>query len=167
MHPKGCEYFSSLSLKLITKEKFLYQKSVGADLRIMQKKTTLSILIAEDNPVNQKIALIVLKKLGYQADTAANGQEALQALEGRPYDLVLMDVQMPEIDGIEATRLIRKRWPQGPKIIFITAFDQEGCRDLCFSAGADDFLNKPVQMNELGAAIERNMGEVCCGVSFA
>jgi len=81
--------------------------------------------------------------------------------------LVLMDVQMPEMDGIEATRLIRKRWPQGPKIIFITAFDQEGCRDLCFSAGADDFLNKPVQMNELGAAIERNMGEVCCGVSFA
>jgi len=133
----------------------------------MQDKTTLSILIAEDNPVNQKIALIVLKKLGYQADTAANGQEVLLALEGRSYDLVLMDIQMPEMDGIEATRIIRKRWPQGPKIIVVTAFDQEMCRDLCFNAGADDFLNKPVQMDELGRAIERNMGEVCCGSSLA
>ncbi len=133
----------------------------------MQDKTTFSILIAEDNPVNQKIALIVLKKLGYQADTAANGQEVLLALEDRSYDLVLMDIQMPEMDGIEATRIIRKRWPQGPKIIVVTAFDQEMCRDLCFNAGADDFLNKPVQMDELGRAIERNMGEVCCGSSLA
>ncbi len=133
----------------------------------MQDKTTFSILIAEDNPVNQKIALIVLKKLGYQADTAANGQEVLLALEDRSYDLVLMDIQMPEMDGIEATRIIRKRWPQGPKIIVVTSFDQEMCRDLCFNAGADDFLNKPVQMDELGRAIERNMGEACCGSSLA
>ena len=133
----------------------------------MQERPTLNILLAEDNPVNQKIALVVLKKLGYQADLAANGQEVLLALEDRPYDLVLMDIQMPEMDGIEATRIIRKRWPLGPKIIVVTAFDQEICRDLCFDAGADDFLNKPVKMEELGAAIERNMGEVCCGSSFA
>jgi len=130
-------------------------------LRIMLSRSTLNILLAEDNPINQKMALIFLRKLGYRADIAANGQEVLLALEGHPYDLVLMDIQMPEMDGIEATRIIRKRWPQGPKIIVITAFDAELCRDLCFKVGADDFLNKPVRMEELGAAIERNMGMVC------
>ncbi len=133
----------------------------------MRGRPTLNILLAEDNPLNQKIALIVLKKLGYQADLASNGQEVLLALEDRTYDLVLMDIQMPEMDGIEATRLIRKRWPQGPKIIVVTAFDQAICRDLCFDAGADDFLNKPVKMEELGAAILRNTSEVCCCGSFA
>lgn len=105
-------------------------------------------------------ALIILKKLGYRADTANNGHEVLLALEDHPYDLVLMDIQMPEMDGIEATKVIRKRWPQGPKIIVVTAFDPEICRDLCYEVGADDFLNKPVKAEELDAAIERNMGEV-------
>jgi len=118
----------------------------------------LHILLAEDNPLNQKIALIVLNKLGLRADTAENGLEVLVALEEHPYDLVLMDIQMPEMDGIEATRIIRKRWPQGPKIIVVTSIDGDTCRDLCFDAGADDFLNKPVKIEELGAAIERSMG---------
>jgi CheY-like chemotaxis protein len=129
----------------------------------MPAKTALSILIAEDNPVNRKMALIVLKKLGYKADTATNGKEVLTALEDRPYDLVLMDIQMPEMDGIEATRIIRKRWPNGPKIIVVTAFD--ACRDLCFNIGADDFLNKPVKIEELGAAITRNMYAEDCAES--
>jgi CheY-like chemotaxis protein len=124
-----------------------------------------SILLAEDNPVNQKMALIVLKKLGYQADIASNGQEVLLAMESRAYDLVLMDVQMPEMDGIEATRIIRKRWPLGPKIIVVTSFDPALCQKLCFDAGADDFLNKPVKMDELDAAIERNMSYVSCSSS--
>lgn len=128
----------------------------------MQIRPTLNILVAEDNPVNQKVALIILKKLGYRADLANNGQEVLTALEGHSYDLVLMDVQMPEMDGIETTKIIRKRWPQGPKIIVITAFNPEFCREMCFNAGADDFINKPVKMHELGAAIERNMGNACC-----
>jgi CheY-like chemotaxis protein len=128
----------------------------------MLARSTLSILLAEDDPINRKIALITLHKLGYYADTATNGQEVLQAMEVRSYDLVLMDIQMPEMDGIEATRLIRKRWPHGPKIIVITAFDRDLCRERCLDAGADDFLNKPVRMEELGAAIERNMGEICC-----
>ncbi|MHC1686669.1 MAG: response regulator [Methanothrix sp.] len=127
----------------------------------MQTQSKLNILLAEDNPVNQKMALIFLKRLGYKADTANNGQEVLLALEDHPYDLVLMDIQMPEMDGIEATKMIRKRWPQGPKIIVVTAFDAESCRELCFEVGADDFLNKPVKMEELGAAIERNMGAAC------
>ncbi|MDD4163430.1 MAG: response regulator [Methanothrix sp.] len=126
----------------------------------MLTRTTLNILLAEDNPVNQKMALIVLKKLGLEADTAVNGQEVLVALEAHPYDLVLMDIQMPEMDGIEATKIIRKRWPQGPKIIVVTSFEADMCRDLCYNAGADDFLNKPVKMDELGAAIERNLGAI-------
>ncbi|NTV27755.1 MAG: response regulator [Methanothrix sp.] len=126
----------------------------------MLAKPTLNILLAEDNPINQKMAMIVLKKLGLEADTAKNGREVLVALEEHPYDLVLMDIQMPEMDGIEATKIIRKRWSQGPKIIVVTSFEAEMCRDLCYNVGADDFVNKPVKMNELGAAIERNLGAI-------
>ncbi len=131
----------------------------------MPTRSKLNILLAEDNPVNRMTALIILKKLGYRADTANNGHEVLLALEDHPYDLVLMDIQMPEMDGIEATKVIRKRWPQGPKIIVVTAFDPEICRDLCYEVGADDFLNKPVKPEELDAAIERSMGEVFKAVS--
>ena len=115
----------------------------------MLARPTLNILLAEDNPVNQRMALIVLKKLGLEADTAKNGREVLVALEEHHYDLVLMDIQMPEMDGIEATKMIRKRWPQGPKIIVVTSFEADMCRDLCYNAGADDFLNKPVKMMSL------------------
>ena len=124
----------------------------------MLARPNLNILLAEDNPVNRKVALIALKKLGLKADTAENGQEVLVALEEHHYDLVLMDIQMPEMDGIEATKIIRKRWSQGPKIIVVTSIEAEMGRDLCYDAGADDYLNKPVKMDELGAAIERNMG---------
>ncbi len=123
----------------------------------MAARSPLNILIAEDNPVNQKVACVMLQRLGHRADLAANGQEVLRALEKQAYDLVLMDIQMPDMDGIEATRHIRRRWPQGPKIIAVTSFDPEFCREECYSAGVDDFINKPIRMNELDAAIERNM----------
>jgi CheY-like chemotaxis protein len=123
----------------------------------MTIRSTLNILIAEDNPVNQKVAQLMLQRLGHRTDLAANGQEVLRALENQSCDLVLMDIQMPKMDGIEATRLIRSRWPQGPKIIAITSFDPEFCREQCFSAGVDDYINKPIRMNELDAAIDRNM----------
>jgi CheY-like chemotaxis protein len=126
----------------------------------MLARPNLNILLAEDNPVNRKMALIALKKLGLMADTAKNGREVLVAMEEHHYDLVLMDIQMPEMDGIEATRIIRKRWSQGPKIIVVTSFEAEMCRDLCYNAGADDYLNKPVKIDELGAAIERNLGSI-------
>ena len=119
--------------------------------------SALNILIAEDNPVNQKVTQLMLQRLGHRADLAANGQEVLRAMENRAYDLVLMDIQMPDMNGIEATKHIRSRWQQGPKIIAITSFDPEFCREQCFSAGVDDFINKPIRMNELDAAIERNM----------
>jgi CheY-like chemotaxis protein len=126
----------------------------------MLARPNLDILLAEDNPVNRKMALIALKKLGLKADMAMNGLEVLVALEEHHYDLVLMDIQMPEMDGIEATKIIRKRWSQGPKIIVVTSFEAEMCRDLCYDAGADDYLKKPVNIDELGAAIERNFGSI-------
>ncbi len=126
----------------------------------MLARPNLNILLAEDNPVNRKMVLIALKKLGLKADTALNGREVLVALEEQSYDLVLMDIQMPEMDGIEATKIIRKRWSQGPKIIVVTSLEAEVCRDLCYDAGADDYLNKPVKIDELGAAIDRNLGAI-------
>jgi CheY-like chemotaxis protein len=125
----------------------------------MRTRSNLNILLAEDNPINQKIALIFLRKLGHNADLANNGQDVLLALECRTYDLVLMDIQMPEMDGIEATKMIRERFSHGPKIIVVTAFSSSSFRKLCMDAGADDFINKPVKIEELRAAIERNMGD--------
>jgi len=116
----------------------------------------LRVLLAEDNVVNQKVALRMLKKIGYRADVAANGLEALQALERQHYDVVLMDVQMPEMDGLEAARIIRDRWPErGTKIIAITAYALEGDRERCLGAGMDGYVSKPVQIQELAEALGR------------
>jgi CheY-like chemotaxis protein len=114
----------------------------------------LRILLAEDNAVNQKVALQMLNRLGYRADIAANGLEVLQALERQPYDVVLMDVQMPEMDGIDATKKIRERWPGGPKIIAVTAYALEGDRERFIQAGMDDYISKPIQIEELRLALE-------------
>jgi PAS domain S-box-containing protein len=116
----------------------------------------LRILLAEDNVVNQKVALKMLKKLGYRADLAANGIEVLQSLERQPYDVVLMDVQMPEMDGLEATRHIRQIWPNdGPKIIAITAYAMQGDRERCLNAGMNDYISKPMCINELARSLRK------------
>jgi CheY-like chemotaxis protein len=118
----------------------------------------LRILLVEDNLINQKVAKKMLKKLGYDADLAINGKEAIQALESRPYQIVFMDIQMPEMDGLEATRIIRKRWQiaEQPHIVALTAYGLEYSKELCLSAGMDDYLSKPVRVEELRAAID------CC-----
>ena len=97
----------------------------------------LRILLAEDNPVNQKLALRLLERMGYRADVAGDGLEAIAAIERSVYDVVLMDVQMPELDGLEATRRIRTRWPgaTGPRIVAMTANAMEGDREMCLAAG--------------------------------
>jgi PAS domain S-box-containing protein len=123
----------------------------------LAERQPLRILVAEDVAVNQKLILTMLAQFGYRADVAANGLEVLGALERQPYDVVLMDVQMPDMDGLEASRHIRQRWPgaQGPRIVALTANAMAGDRDLCLAAGMDDYLTKPVQSGQLQAALLR------------
>jgi PAS domain S-box-containing protein len=113
----------------------------------------LRILLVEDNAVNQKLALRLLSLMGYQADVAANGIEAVDAVERQEYDLVLMDVQMPEMDGLEATRRIRARVEGGPRIVAMTANAMDGDREACLEAGMDDYVGKPIRVDELVAAL--------------
>jgi CheY-like chemotaxis protein len=115
----------------------------------------LRILLAEDNPVNQKLALRLLERMGYAADVAGDGLQAIAAIERSEYDVVLMDVQMPELDGLEATRRIRARWPgdAGPRIVAMTANAMEGDREMCLAAGMDDYLSKPIRPEALGQAL--------------
>lgn len=116
---------------------------------------TLSILLAEDNMLNQKIMQLMLRKLGYHVDVAANGIEALRALERHPYDVVLMDIDMPEMNGLEATKTIRRLWPEnGPYIIAITACVLNGAREMCLDAGMDDYVSKPVRIDDLRSVLE-------------
>ena len=114
----------------------------------------LRILLAEDNAVNQKLALRLLQRMGYEADVALNGLEAIEALAAESYDVVLMDVQMPELDGLEATRRIRATWPKLPvRIVAMTANAMEGDRETCIAAGMDDYIAKPIRPDELATAL--------------
>jgi len=121
----------------------------------------LRILLAEDNAVNQKLALRLLDRMGYRADVAGDGLQAIAAIEGAFYDVVLMDVQMPELDGLEATRRIRRRWPggAGPRIVAMTANAMEGDREMCLAAGMDGYISKPIRpealKDELAASARR------------
>jgi CheY-like chemotaxis protein len=101
----------------------------------------------------------MLRKLGYRADVAANGQEVLQALERQRYDIVLMDVRMPDMDGLEAARAIRDGWPpeDQPCIIAITAYALEGDRERCLGAGMDDYISKPITFGELQNIMEKHV----------
>jgi CheY-like chemotaxis protein len=114
----------------------------------------LKILLAEDNEVNRKVVLKMLEKLGLRADVATNGLEVLRALEHQDYDIVLMDLLMPEMDGLEATRAICRRWSSRPKIIAMTASVLKGDRERCFAAGMDGFLGKPMTIGALRSALE-------------
>lgn len=114
------------------------------------------ILLAEDNIVNQKVALQILQRLGYRADLAANGLEVLAALAQQPYDLVLLDVQMPEMDGLQATRQIHRIWPHDrPYLVAMTANAMQGDRTLCLQAGMDDYISKPIRLEELVRVLSR------------
>ena len=123
------------------------------------RRRKVRILLAEDNVTNQQVALGILAKLGFNADIAANGREAIQALETIPYDIVLMDVQMPEMDGLEATRAIRsgKTGVPNPRIpiIAMTAHAMKGDRERCLEAGMDDYISKPIAPQALAEALEK------------
>ncbi len=115
----------------------------------------LRILVAEDNVVNQKLALRILQQMGYRADLASNGIEAIESVERQPYDVVLMDVQMPEMDGLEASRRITAKWPADarPRIVAMTANAMQGDREMCLAAGMDDYITKPIRVDQLVEAL--------------
>jgi signal transduction histidine kinase/CheY-like chemotaxis protein/ligand-binding sensor domain-containing protein len=119
------------------------------------KRYPLNILITEDNPVNQKLAERVLTKLGYSPDKALNGQEALDAVIKKTYDVILMDVQMPVMDGMEATEKIRMLKQTQPIIIAMTANAMQGDREKCLEAGMDDYISKPIKLEELVSVLEK------------
>jgi signal transduction histidine kinase/HPt (histidine-containing phosphotransfer) domain-containing protein len=123
----------------------------------LARRLPLRLLLADDNPINQKVGLSVLNKLGYRADVAKNGQEVIKAIEQKVYDVLFLDVQMPEMDGLECTRLICQRWTRDrrPIVIAMTGNALMGDREKCLSAGMDDYISKPVRIAELQAALER------------
>jgi len=123
--------------------------------RDMAQRKPMKILIAEDIQVNQKVALLMLDRLGYRADVAGNGREALQVLQNQHYDVVLMDLHMPEMDGLEATRKIRETLPpeRQPVIIAVTADAFSSDLDRCLQAGMDDFISKPIRAEKLSEAL--------------
>ena len=121
----------------------------------MAERHPLRILLAEDNVVNQKLAMRLLQQMGYRADLAGNGIEAIERIEREPYDVVLMDVQMPEMDGLEASRRITAQWPVGqrPRIVAMTANAMQGDREECLAAGMDDYVTKPIRVDALVQAL--------------
>ena len=123
--------------------------------RLTPEKKEIRILLAEDNRINQMVSLNFLQKLGYNANLAINGLEVLKALDEAPYDLILMDCQMPEMDGYEATRQIRAGQWQQPRIVAMTANAMQGDDELCLAAGMDDYMSKPVRIEKLREIIER------------
>src|SRR6185503_5964566 len=124
----------------------------------------LRVLLCDDNAINQKVAVRLLQQMGYRPDQAANGIEALAQLDRQPYDLIFMDVMMPEMDGLEATRQIRARqkdpgrFPnyKSPMIIVaMTASAMQGDREKCIAAGMDDYIAKPVRLEDVRTIVER------------
>jgi CheY-like chemotaxis protein len=131
------------------------QQQTGSPL---PEQRPLRILMVEDNRINQKVMLHLLKRVGYQTDVADSGLAALEALERQPYDVVLMDLYMPEMDGLETTRLIRRRLPETrqPCIIAMTASEWQDERDQCLEAGMDDYyIGKPAQKEILADVLKQ------------
>ncbi len=122
-----------------------------------QRYQKVRILVAEDNPMNQKLAVTLLKKAGYGVDAVENGRKVIEALKRSAYDLVLMDIQMPEMDGFETTRIIREMEPEGEHIpiIAMTAFAMKGDRERCLQSGMDEYISKPVDARNIFQAIEK------------
>ncbi len=152
----------SFELKFRELKSALVQESSLPSNLLLSTRIPLHILIAEDNRINQIIAQKLLEKLGYQVDIVGNGQEAILALEKTHYDLIFMDIQMPEMDGLEATQYICQHYPpeNRPKIIAMTANAMEGDRQICLNAGMNDYLSKPVKIDKIRESIKKNFEKI-------
>lgn len=117
--------------------------------------TPIRILMAEDNAINQRVGKLILQRAGFTIDLVSDGNEALEAHRSKPYDLILMDCQMPTMDGFEATRMIRQLEQRQPVIIAVTANALVGERERCINAGMDDYLSKPFQAEHLVAMVRK------------
>ena len=126
-----------------------------AQLPVLAEKYPLRILLVEDNMINQQLALIILSRMGYSPGIAVNGKEVLDRLLDEYFDLILMDIQMPEMDGLEATRIIRTSHSAQPLIIAMTANAARKDREECLAAGMNDYLSKPVNLDELVNMLEK------------
>lgn len=157
----GSTFYFTVTLPIFTEVEIAAGEEALLISRDLGDKYPLSILLAEDDAVNQVVALHMLEKLGYRADVAANGLEVLDALRRRNYDVVFMDNQMPEMDGITAMKKIRSDWSEEsqPRIIAMTAEALEGDRERFLDAGMDDYIPKPIMLNELTAALVRSVPE--------
>ncbi|MFO1036411.1 MAG: ATP-binding protein [Geminicoccaceae bacterium] len=125
----------------------------------LARRHPLRILLADDHATNQKLAVLILGRLGYVPDVVGDGSQALAALEAKTYDVVLMDVQMPVMDGLQTTAEIHKRWgARRPYIVAMTANAMQGDREICLAAGMDDYVSKPIQVQQLVAALSRVRG---------
>jgi CheY-like chemotaxis protein len=141
-------------ITVLVGERLPEPQRAGRAAPAVSERPDLRILVVEDNPLNRQLALLLLDEIGYRADTAANGREALEALEDKRYDVVLMDIQMPEMDGLEATRKIHERMgPRRPRIIAATANATQDERERAMAAGMDGYLSKPIRLEELAAAL--------------
>ncbi|MBO1346567.1 MAG: response regulator [Hormoscilla sp. GUM202] len=128
----------------------------------LAKRNPLRILVAEDNAVSQKVILRILERLGYSADVVSTGLEVLSALYQKSYDLILMDIQMPEMDGLTATKYICQQWqlPVRPRIVAMTAGAMPNDRQKCLSPGMEDYITKPIKVEALQSALKRCFQEV-------
>ena len=143
-----------LSVKVQKDKKSAFTPGLDSDFA---RRLPLRVLLADDNPINQKVGVSVLNKLGYRPDLAADGKEVLRALEQKTYDILFLDVQMPEMDGMECAKIICQRWTRDrrPVIIAMTGNALMGDREKCLASGMDDYISKPVRVADLQAAIER------------
>jgi signal transduction histidine kinase/HPt (histidine-containing phosphotransfer) domain-containing protein len=161
---KPAQLCEALVRALLSPKAAVRQQPTARPGQPLTERLPLSILLCDDNAINQKVAARILQSIGYQPDLAANGREALDALDKKPYDLIFMDVLMPEMDGLEATRAIRERQKDGVAhpnyqsriiIVAMTAQAMQGDREKCLAAGMDDYLSKPILPKDVRAIVER------------
>lgn len=158
----------ALGAIMASSRKPVIDSAPSAAAQSLASEIPLSVLVVEDNPVNQKVALRFLERLGYRAATAANGLEALAALESHPHELVFMDLQMPEMDGFEASKKIREMFPKSrqPTIVALTANALQGDREACLNAGMNDYVSKPVKLQEIVGVIRKHFAARNGGVAL-